>query len=104
MTSWSNARSWNANVGAGEVDDELGVRRDLVDDLEVEHGLAVGASGVPQFGSRLTVSSGSNGGSPNSIANLLRSVRLACGRFSISGNTIVWPVPSRFCLAQAVML
>src|SRR3977135_4346963 len=39
------------------------------------------------------VSRESKGGSENSEANLFRSLRL--GRSSISGSTIVWPVPSR---------
>ena len=51
-----------------------------------------GFDGVPQAGSRLIVTNVSNGGKANLVANLFRSVRF--GRSSISGRTIVSPVPS----------
>ncbi len=104
VTSWLNARLWNANVGAARYTTSLAIGAISWAISRSSTISPMGASGLPHFGSCLTVSTWLKGGSPNSIANLFRSVRFACGSCSISGNTIVCPVPSRFFLRSALML
>src|SRR5207302_4128194 len=91
-----------AEVRCGEVDDQLGLGRHRVDDLEVEHGFALGLLRRAQLGSRFTVSTDANAGRPYLVANFSRSLKF--GRSSISGSMIVCPVPSRPASRSDLML